>query len=132
MKQALSGMKDVGFLESKICLQVREEIFEIPEIRFVRTNIFCGVNGIEFHLELLVAACEALPIDIRQNDQLVVLFQILKRARRVGKGRPTGNRSTESCAFLLGDLDVPLPGDIGMDEGEKLRIPHRGCLGLLG
>src|SRR3954447_436249 len=85
---------------------------------------------IKFNAEPGIAAREAQPIDVGQDDQLEMLLEIAKRLDAVGKGRPIANRCRELCRFDGVRLDAQPLAKARMHLLEQLRIDKARLLFL--
>ncbi len=92
VEQALRGMQDLTLMDPER-LELSEHVLEIAARGLVRAAVLGRVDRIEFDLKLFVACREALVVDVRQNDQLVMPLQILKSARGIGERRPVLHRA---------------------------------------
>ena len=88
VKQALRNVQDVGLVDPKVCLQVAQHIFEVPQIRLVRPDILSRIYRVECNLKSSVARSKRSPVHIGKNHQLVMLFEILQSLDRIWKLRP--------------------------------------------
>ena len=74
---------------------------------------------------------EAVVIDVGQDSELVVLFEILQRVGRIGKRRPLFYRLTISGALIGRDGDAPFFGDAFIYDCEEFGIARSRRPGLL-
>ncbi len=110
----------------------REQRLEVARVRLVGADVLGGQDRVELNSQPPVAAGEGLPVDVREDDQLVALLQPLQRLRRIGEGRPFRDRGADLHREPLGNIDaVCFPG---RDDaaGDDLRIAHVRVLALGG
>ena len=101
VKHALGRVQYVALADAE-GLQLRQHVVEISIRWLVGAYVLGGVDRVERDTELLVAGCEALIVDIRQDHQPVVLLQVGERLRRIGKGRPVAHRAPIGEALVPG------------------------------
>ena len=77
VKQTLRGMQNLPWLDPH-APQGRDQVAKIGCIRLVGADVLCGADGIKAHSQARVAAGEARPIHVRENDELIVALQILE------------------------------------------------------
>ena len=71
--EALRDVKNVGFCEALLGKLCNQKI-EIPRVGFVGADLFCCIDRIEFDAELRLAAFETLAVDIREDNQPIMLL----------------------------------------------------------
>ena len=71
------------------------QVTEVPGIGLVGTDVLRGADGVKGDAEPLVAAGEAVTIDVGEYDELVVTLQVLQCRRGIGKRRPRRHRLAE-------------------------------------
>ncbi len=116
-------MQDVAPAEAH-CLDALDEVLEIARVRLVAADVLGGEYGVEGDVQLAIAGCERGPIDIRQDHQSVVLFQVGERCGRIGKRRPLSDAFTEGPGVVLGNGNRELLGNPLLNGGEQLRVAH--------
>src|SRR3546814_3896154 len=72
--------------------QMRLHVIEIGVGRLVGAHILGRIDGVELDVELVVAELEGAVVHIRQDDQLVELLKIAKRARGIDELGPVTYR----------------------------------------
>src|SRR5271163_863140 len=122
VKEALRRMQDFLSADSEVGPKSFHEISEIARVRLVGPDVFRRVNRIEGYGELLVAGSESLAIDVREDDQLVVLLKISERLGRVGEGRPIRNGSAETVVLFCMDLCAPNLGEPRMYDCQEIGV----------
>src|ERR1700745_2487930 len=60
-----------------------------------------------------------------------MLFQVLKRSRRILECRPIPDRPPVLDTVFVSRLNPPLLGETLVDDRQQLPIPLRGCVTLL-
>jgi hypothetical protein len=76
---AFRNVKNLVFFDDRF-LQRGEHIFKVTQRRLERTNVVGSEDGVEFHLQFLVARTETFIVNVGQHHQLVMFFEVLQRA----------------------------------------------------
>ena len=105
-------------------VQLVEQVAEIPEVRLVGADVLGGENSVEDDAQLFVGAGEGRTVDVRQDDQLVVLLEIGQRPGAVGKGRPVPDRGAEGLGVGVRHRDPEFGGHATQGLGQDLRVEH--------
>ena len=130
VEQALRGVQDLTLMDPER-LELGEHVLEIAARGLVRAAVLGRVDRIEFDLKLFVARREALVVDVRQNDQLVVPLQVLKGARGIGERRPFLHRAAIGYAVAPACRNAPFLRQAAINGREQVAIDLRRRLDLL-
>src|ERR1700722_12546441 len=114
MKEALSGVKDLALLDPER-FDLGEHVVKISGRGLVGAAILRGVDRVEIDGQLLVAEGKAFVVDVRQNRELVVSLQILKRRNSISEDRPVPDRSAVGDAVAPACGDAPLLGQAAIN-----------------
>ena len=90
VEEALGRVQDV-LLRDAVAGELLQHVFEIARRGLVGADVFRREDGVELDAQLLVGEGEAVVVDVRQDDQLVVLLQILEGLGGVAE-RPASPR----------------------------------------
>src|SRR5262249_31231738 len=108
-----------------------QHVREVPLARLVGPNVFRGEDGVESDAEPGVADREALVVDVRENDQLVVLLKVGERLGRIRRRWPVAYRAAIGMAFAATCGGTECVGEALAADGEELAVAHRRGLQLL-
>ena len=88
MKDALCGVQHLASLDAKRLFEVRDRVPEIAHVSVCTSRCLGRDHAIERDTQTFIASGKRRVIDVREDDQLVVLLQVLERRRTVGKSWP--------------------------------------------
>ena len=123
-------MKDV-LAPDTLGLKGLKHVFEIAGVRLVGADVFGGIDCVEGNPKARIASREAFPINIREYDELIMLFQISERNWAVREGWPIRYGATESTMLLLLCADPPFLSQPVMNAREQIRVTKSRRLHLL-
>ncbi len=78
MEQAFRRVQHVARAKPDVG-QIFQHVFKIAHGWLVGANVLCGVNAVKRNIQPGIAAAEGAGIDIGEDDQLEMLFQISQR-----------------------------------------------------
>lgn len=128
--QALCGVQNVLLLDAGL-FQGFDHKGKVVRVRFVRANILRGDDVIKLDAQLGVAQLEFIAIDVRQNHQLVVLFQVAQRFNRVRERGPVLDGGTEFFTLLGNRLQAPLFSDTVVHRTQNVLVQGARRFSLL-
>ena len=117
VEQALRGVQNVRLGMAQLGQPI-QHILEVRQIGFIGADVLCGVDRIELDAEAALAPSESGAVNIRQYHQLLVLLEVGKRLRRIGKGRPVGHGRAEPLVPGRAHRHIPFLCQATMHSGE--------------
>ncbi len=96
---------------------------KIAQVGLVAADVLGRVNMIEFDAELPVRNSEGRPVDVRQYRESTVALELAQGRRRIVKGRPRADGSSERLRLRVGDRHAPQVAERTHRIGEYLGVP---------
>ena len=103
-----SWNSDCGDMQKSVLRHVEladvvEEVVEVRVGGLVRADVLGGVDRVELDFQSLVAACEPCPVDVGEDDQLVVPLEPAECLGGVGECGPVRHGFAEGGRIGVGD-----------------------------
>ncbi len=128
--ETLRHVQDLA-LGDALAAQPPQHVFEVAQIRLVRSDIFRRHHAVEADAELAGRERKAFVIHIREDVELVVALEVAKCGNRIGERLPRTDGRSERHALRPGRRRIPVFAEAFVHDRQNLRVLQRRREALL-